>query len=129
MKYRVFVYGSLKKNGWNHSLLEQSNFLGKAYIRGYSLYHVASYPGMIKSENRLEQVYGELYEIDEPTLKRLDSLESEGYLYKRELVSVRCNHENIDAYTYIYLLDTWNTTKVKGNDWKGGLGRANKWFL
>lgn len=118
LKMKVFVYGSLKQCGWNHSLLSGSHFLGKAYTRGYTLYHVSSYPGMIKSENQYEQVFGELYDVDSQTLARLDMLESEGFLYRRDTIKVRYNNENIDAYAYIYLLDTDYSEKVAGNNWE-----------
>lgn len=101
----VFVYGTLMKGHGNHVLLEEEKFLGKAVLEDYGLYNVSSFPGIIKQES--SAVKGEVYSICERTLKRLDTLESEGSLYIRRLVQValESNDERVNAYVYI-----WNRT-------------------
>lgn len=125
---KVFVYGSLKAGYWNHMILKENDakFLGKSVLWGYSLYHIANYPGMVKSPNPFEKVYGETYDVDDDTLELLDSLESEGYLYKRQLLTVVKGVIPIKAYSYIYLLPIEvDTKKVYKNDWKGRPKRLN----
>ena len=98
---KVFVYGTLMKGHGNNILLENDTFLSNALLDGYGLYKVSSFPGIIKHCGAA--VKGEVYNISEFTLKRLDALESEGSLYIRELVSVTLeNNQNIHAYVYVW---------------------------
>src|SRR6056300_468716 len=99
----VFVYGTLKANHGNHRLLETSNFIRNSKIKG-SLWEVSVFPGY-----KLEgdgTVYGEIYEVSDETLQRLDFLE--GYsedrndnMYNRVLVETLDDfHEKV--YTYVW---------------------------
>lgn len=99
----VFVYGTLLRGNSNHQhFLGQSRFLGRAVLRGYALYNLGSYPGIVESHDDL--VRGELYEVDEPTLKRLNYLEGEGSLYALKTSSVEPEDgAKIEAGIYVYL--------------------------
>ena len=57
---KLFVYGSLMKNRWNHGFMENAEFIGEAVLRDYALYHLITYPA-IKPEAGAK-VKGELYE-------------------------------------------------------------------
>jgi len=106
---RVFVYGSLMKNRFNHKrYLKGQTYLGQAVLPGYALFELSSYPGIIPDPK--EKVLGELYEIDNETLKCLDILEGNGHLYNREKVKVCLNNTKETAYVYI-----WNG-KVRQED-------------
>lgn len=102
---KVFVYGTLMKGHGNHILLENDKFLGNAVLKDYGLYNVSSFPGIIKQDGAA--VKGEVYSISESTLKRLDTLESEGSLYIRNLVPVTLESANqiINAYVYVWNRD------------------------
>jgi gamma-glutamylcyclotransferase (GGCT)/AIG2-like uncharacterized protein YtfP len=43
----LFVYGTLKRGGSRHSLLEGCPFLGHALARGFALYDLGAYPGIV----------------------------------------------------------------------------------
>lgn len=95
--YDVFVYGTLRKRGTNHHVISKSPCIQANYIiRGYCLYDYQHwYPYMIE---RLEndQVIGEIYRVDQQTLKQLDILEDvKNKLYKLIFLP---NHQ---CYTYI----------------------------
>lgn len=98
---KVFVYGTLMKNGYNHQYyLKGQKYMGQAILSGYALYNLGSYPGIIADET--EQVLGELYEIDLKILRRLDILEGNGSLYIRQPVRVRIQDEKVDAEVYVW---------------------------
>jgi len=59
-----FIYGSLRKGCYNHSMIEgKSVFKGKAKILGYGLYSLGNYPALYPTNNVKDFVFGELYEI------------------------------------------------------------------
>lgn len=107
---KVFVYGTLMNNGWNHSYLNGQKFLGKAKLDNFEMYNVASFPGIVRKEN--EYVLGEIYEVDHGTLKKLDRLEGEGSMYKRSLEKVLINDRVEDAYVYVWLGSVQGRDKV-----------------
>ncbi len=73
----MFVYGSLKKGFFNHSLIDENprnRFLRKGFVEGYKLYLLWSYPGIkaAASENKL---YVELYSLTDEVFDRIDRME------------------------------------------------------
>lgn len=111
MKHEVFVYGTLMKHNRNHGILTNSRFIGAAELENYGLYIVSPhFPGI--KENKLAKVKGEVYEIDASTLRRLDYLEGEGHLYKREKVIVFLNGAQHEVSTYVWIRDVDDNTFV-----------------
>lgn len=100
---KVFVYGSLMTDRWNHGFMNGAEYIGEGILEGYALYHLITYPAIKKMIN--EAVKGEVYEISEAMLPALDELEDEGQEYKRTNVKVRVKDEVIEAQTYVYMLD------------------------
>lgn len=85
----IFVYGSLKRCHYNSYHLSGSQYLGTVTTeKKYDLISLGSYPGVIFGDCR---VSGEVYLIDDCTLKNLDILEGEGTWYKREFVELHPN--------------------------------------
>jgi gamma-glutamylcyclotransferase (GGCT)/AIG2-like uncharacterized protein YtfP len=117
--HNVFVYGTLKKNGPNHFLLEGSEVKGEATVCG-TLYDFGL-PGFKRVGRGL--VHGELYRVDNETLSRLDDLE--GYsehnpksLYKRVLVPcVYGGAMSTLAFIYEVNLPTDMAEVIKGGKW------------
>ncbi|WP_295846120.1 gamma-glutamylcyclotransferase family protein [Tardiphaga sp.] len=109
----VFVYGTLMR-GFDHPmsrrLAASAEFLGEARCQG-RLYMVAHYPGLLRSDDVADIVFGELYRVhdDDELLAVLDGYESigPGYaaptLYLRETLSVTLADGAVaEAWTYIY---------------------------
>lgn len=116
----VFVYGTLMKGHGNHrNFLSQSEFLGSGEITGYAMYEVSSFPGIVPESG--ENVKGEIYEVDQATLRRLDYLEGEGSLYNRKQVEVLVKDKLVRAWTYVWNNEVKGTEKVNYNDqpWRG----------
>lgn len=86
MTHRLFVYGTLLRGEPNHELLRGSSFLGEtATASGFRLLDCGSYPGMVRAAGA-GSVCGELWEIDEDTLRRVDELEGHPDLFWRTRV-------------------------------------------
>ena len=102
-RFRIFVYGSLKKGYHNHKTLERKGveFLGEGKIKGFKLYDTGfGFPAIVRTNLEDDIVYGEYYEVDVDTLILLDVLE--GYtnsnpLYRREYID---NTSNTMVYVY-----------------------------
>lgn len=88
----IFVYGTLMQGHGNHGIIarEQHQFIGKGrtvhpfHMRNYG----SAFPVVIKEGNPRAQVVGEIFSINDDTLKMLDRLESNGHMYQREFVDI-----------------------------------------
>ena len=104
-KTKVFVYGSLRKGHGNHRLLTESDFKGVYVTLGQ--YHMVSLGGFpaVFEDKKVGHVTGELYEVDDPTLKRLDALEGNGSFYTRKEIPVFSMEDPLQEETvWIYFL-------------------------
>jgi len=115
---KVFVYGTLKKGGALHGNLAKSKFIGEAELSGFEMYNVGGwFPAIIKVDDKDSKVKGEVYEVDDTTATRLDSVEGYPDLYQKEETEhgivyfmedaekVRKNHQRIDD-------NFWNVHKA-----------------
>ncbi|OQS04452.1 hypothetical protein THRCLA_20879 [Thraustotheca clavata] len=108
----VFVYGTLKTSFVNYNLyLKPAMDKHKATKRGDAV-TVSPFPLVVGGDRCVpflldvpgegEQIYGEVYTVDDACLQALDLLEnvSTGY-YKRVKIPVILNNETIASYVYI----------------------------
>jgi gamma-glutamylcyclotransferase (GGCT)/AIG2-like uncharacterized protein YtfP len=103
----VFVYGTLKKDGGNDSLLRDAKFLGEAAsYEHYALYD-GGFPYAVHKDNltytKPLQILGEVYEINKDILQSLDWLEGEGkhyFRFKRRFFTKKGDF--IEAFIYEY---------------------------
>src|SRR5579859_1697603 len=114
MKTFVFTYGTLKKGFSNNVLLASSEFIQEAVTQPkYKLYDCGHYPCMVKSKKG-EAIHGEIYAVDDITLKRLDRLEGVPFLYERGEIEL----QNFDKPTiaYFYQRDVGSFVEC-GSSW------------
>ncbi len=114
----LFVYGTLKRGGSNHHFLAGQAFVDDAHTApGYTLYELSGYPGMVRQDDDLEGVGGEVWSVDDECLGRLEVLEStaEG-LYRREAVPLGGPFAERSVETYIYLKGVEDRPRV-GAEW------------
>lgn len=93
---KLFVYGTLRKGSKGHRYLLSANLLAEnEKIYGLRMYDNGFYPFVIKVDNLDEFVVGEIYQIAENILPKLDHYEGTPSLYKRVY------HEKKDLYLYL----------------------------
>lgn len=109
----LFVYGTLMR-GFDHPmallLSRSAGFIGEARCTG-RLYLIKHYPGLLRSDDPAEHVFGELYRLrqPEPLLREFDMYEAcgEGFAepteYIRQMLPVTLADDTVsEAWSYIY---------------------------
>lgn len=117
---RLFIYGTLKRNGSNHAQLAGQQFLGVAQTEpGYTLYSLGDYPGMVVQPTDRHGVSGEIWAVDAAALARLDEFEGvpEG-LYRREPVRLLPPNANTYVEAFIYARPVDGGQPI-GSNWVG----------
>lgn len=101
-KHKVFVYGTLKQGFSNHFFCDGSQMLGRARtVKQYAMFE-SDYPLVYKYE-AVSRIKGEVYEVDDADLRRMDGLEGHPEYYRRELVDVVLETgEFFEAWLYFY---------------------------
>lgn len=83
--HKVFVYGTLKHGFHNHDYFLKGIEFKKAKALGINLHAGPHFPYAIKGAGI---ALGEVYEVDDDTLERLDRLEGVPHHYQRDEVFV-----------------------------------------
>jgi gamma-glutamylcyclotransferase (GGCT)/AIG2-like uncharacterized protein YtfP len=109
----LFVYGTLMR-GFDHPMAQllsrSADFIGEARCCG-RLYLIKHYPGLLKSDEAAETVFGELYRLRQPEalLREFDMYEAcgEGFAepteYVRQMLPVTLADATVsEAWTYLY---------------------------
>lgn len=98
-KQLVFVYGTLRRGeaGAMSHRFPDSRFRAEATVSGW-LYDLGAYPGLLLTESD-SLVKGEVYEVDDETLKQLDDFEAASN-YLRRQVEVALGAGIATAWTY-----------------------------
>lgn len=119
--YTVFVYGTLRKGESNHSIIEEANLKEKHCWTTGELYDTgAGYPALFQSGEGV--VYGELYEVDDKLLARIDVLEGfqegrKANLYERVIQPIETPHKQYKAITYIMNTTSSSFQRIATGDW------------
>jgi len=120
----LFVYGTLRKKQGNHYLLDRSKFLGNAKTKlRYALYR-SGVPFLSRSR-AISQVIGEVYSVDDTTLKRLDQLEGHPDVYKREQDEVVLE-DGTELIAWIYFYDAAPGDLIQSGDFLSGLNAPSR---
>ena len=90
-------YGTIMRGGAFHHLLKDSQFLGEGSFTGNLYWHRSGIPYAKLDQDGL--VHGEIYEVPEELVPRLDSLEGHPTWYRRVVVKLL---EGFAAWVYIY---------------------------
>ncbi|MEN3941907.1 gamma-glutamylcyclotransferase family protein [Prosthecobacter sp. SYSU 5D2] len=101
----LFLYGTLKRGGSNHGYMRGQRFVAEARtVPRYKLYDLGGYPGMVLADTGGLSITGEIWEVDNDGLARLDELEDiEGGEYSREPVTLLPPHQDLEVQVYRYL--------------------------
>ncbi len=116
MKFRVFVYGTLKRGFPLHRYLAGARFLGEARLEGFEMFDLGWYPGIVPGEG---VVYGEVYDVGPGTLALLDEIEDEGEEYERRWLPVEMEDgKRLEAFVYVYRKGIRDKRKVPSGRWE-----------
>lgn len=114
---RVFVYGSLLRGEYNHRLLAHAKLVGSARTKpSFALHDLGSFPGVVAGGSTA--IVGEIYDVDGPTLERLDRLEGHPHLYRRDLVELEMRDATELAYIYVYVASLVRARAIPSGDWR-----------
>lgn len=115
---RVFVYGTLKRGHSNHGYMAGQRFICEATTQSvYRLFDLGGYPGMIEAASDGLSIKGEIWEIDDACLRRLDVLEDvKGGEYARVFVKLAAPHESDAVEGYVYLRSVARCRDI-GSSW------------
>ena len=96
-RHRVFVYGTLMKGEHHHEVLKEASFVGLTETHAhYELVQIDYYPSLLPEGQT--RVVGELYEVDDTTLAKLDELEEVPDYYVRERIKLA---DDSEAFVYL----------------------------
>lgn len=115
-KYKVAVYGSLRKGLYNHYLMSHSDFIKtvSAEVPFKMISMSDRFPALIPTkENNL--VVFELYKIDDKTARNLDILEGYPDFYSKKYIKIE--DEDYLVYYLSPLKITNEEEVVKSGDW------------
>ena len=105
-RFRIFVYGSLKRKCINHGIIkDNATFISTATtVKKYAMFKAeyGNFPRLIKTNSKLaKHIHGEIYDVySEDSLKQLDRFE--GFRYNRNKIKVETSSGKIEtAYAYI----------------------------
>ena len=116
-KHLVFVYGTLRQGGVRamRGIFPEAKFVARACVGG-SLYDFGAYPGLLLCETG-PQVAGEVYEVGEEILKRLDEIEEPAH-YTRRPVEVSLGGQSVTCWIYEPALELYpRRTLIASGDW------------
>jgi gamma-glutamylcyclotransferase (GGCT)/AIG2-like uncharacterized protein YtfP len=129
-KHLVFVYGTLRRGGAGAMSVRfpGAKFIADAKVSG-SLYDLGAYPGLLLTASG-SPVSGEVYEVDDETLRRLDDFEASS-LYRRRQVEISLGSRGSVCWTYepdpefysprrLITSGDWVEYAKTKTDWPGG---------
>lgn len=118
--HRVFVYGSLMRGFGNHALINNQSFVSKASVQEFDLYTLGGFPAAVLSDRGDVHIHGEVFEVDDTALARMDRLEGHPTFYKREEVEVWVDSLNgyLPVFMYVYQGDVSTKEHIPSGCWR-----------
>jgi len=97
----IFVYGTLKRGQRRHELLLGQVFLREAVtLPRYRLYDNGRYPCLVEAPESGVAVTGEIWQVEEDVLKRLDDYEGVPDLYVRRRILLQEQASPVWSYFF-----------------------------
>lgn len=122
--HAVFVYGSLMSGMGNNRVIAGGQLLGEARIYGtFKMLDLGHFPGLVEGNfGRANRVIGEVWLVDDETMRRLDRLEGYPRMYdRRSVVAALASGrlQRAQVYTYNAGVDEVEDGKlVPDCDWR-----------
>lgn len=132
MMHKVFVFGSLKSEGWNNPVLGGAVKLDDAVtVDKFCMWNMG-FPYMFREpayEGHYQlPVKGEVYEVDDHTLDDLDSLEGHPHFYERQRVEVTLSSGDLEeVWMYINHQEELTTPRLETLEENNKLAEGGTW--
>jgi gamma-glutamylaminecyclotransferase len=115
----VFVYGSLKRGGSNHSVLGEDSIFAGTYKTEpkFTLYDLVNFPAVCLGGNT--SIVGEVYLVDSYVFEDLDYLEGYPKFYNRDkvnLIPIQTTDIKIDKAWMYFIEDEESLSSYKKID-------------
>lgn len=114
---KLMVYGTLKRGYWNNRLLANATFLGESVTKGKYVLYDCGFPMAVvppeETEHPALPIIGEVFEVDDITLRDCDRLEGHPTFYRRTLVPILL--EGVSDEVWMYELVSGVGTKQLSN--------------
>ena len=118
----VFVYGTLLSGEPNNKhYLGNSERMGNEVVSGFTMISVGNFPACIQNPNSEVSILGEVWKIDEETLKRLDYLEGYPHFYNRVEVDTFAGKAWMYCFPETKLNDSVHV--ISSGSWKEFVGK------
>lgn len=121
MQHALFIYGTLMPGLRLENEMHGARFMGAAQVPG-RLVDVGRYPGLLHGEG---QVTGEVYEVDDAHLARLDAVEdmvpghrAASQYWREEVTVVGGPLQGQRVQTYVYNCPTEDCTPIAHGDYR-----------
>jgi gamma-glutamylcyclotransferase (GGCT)/AIG2-like uncharacterized protein YtfP len=123
-RVRLFVYGTLMRDGRFHAPLAAQPFLGRARSRPlYALFDLGAYPALTHEEAEGHAIEGEVYEVPGPLLDLLDRIEGAPRLFRLELIELE--GDAAPVYAYFYQREPNGHPLLRDGRWDNRRGQAS----
>jgi gamma-glutamylcyclotransferase (GGCT)/AIG2-like uncharacterized protein YtfP len=111
-KHLVFVYGTLRRGGSNHYMLENSDFVGSHETEPrYTMFRLGQFPAVVA--RGVTSIIGEIYRIEDEVFSLLDELECFPHVFSRQILATPSG----DAWMYVYNRLVGTELFVAHGDW------------
>jgi len=116
---RLFVYGTLKRGHYNHTVLGDSHYIGKDSVYGaFALHDLGSFPGVVTDTTVNREIFGEVYELTDPEIvKDVEYLEGYPTFYYR-LPIVTTNGAECEMYVLYNESRIRAKSIIEDGEWK-----------
>jgi gamma-glutamylcyclotransferase (GGCT)/AIG2-like uncharacterized protein YtfP len=105
------------QGGVRHPVLADQQLLGRARtLPRYALLDLGAYPGLVHQPGEGRSIQGEVYEIAESLIKRLDRIEGAPNLFRLEPVLID-DHPG-EVFAYFYQQRTEGFSPIKDGCWR-----------
>ena len=113
----IFVYGSLKRNCFNHSRFgfdRKTKFVKEAGVRGFKMYDLGNYPCIVRTGLDEDVVHGEIFEFTETACAALIKRMEESVHYYEEEITV----DGEPVITYVFRRVPTHAILVPSGNWR-----------
>ncbi len=121
---RIFVYGTLMRGYGNNRLIQNGTFVKEGRtLPNFTMVSLGGFPGLL--EQGQDAVVGEVWDVDDSTLKMCDRLEGHPTWYRRTPIELE-DGEKVEVYIYLKASAKEAGGRVSSGDWREHTNRRSQ---